>query len=153
MRHPGTWRWIDQMRKAGRRLRQQRGAVAVEFALIMSVLVLILVGTLEFGRVWSQLQVFQGAAREGARCAAVQAAGLTTCDIQTRINDSSGAYTPAANATVTINGVAVPAGTGCTPATIGQDVKVSWVQPLTVDIPFWKKVTINATIAGVFRCE
>ena len=139
------------MMKTWRRLRQQRGAVAVEFALIMPVLLLILVGTLEFGRVWSQLQVFQGAAREGARCAAVKAAGFSTCDIQGRINSSAGAYTPATNATVTINGVPAPA--GCTAVTRGQDVKVSWVQPLTVDIPFWNDVTIDATVAGVFRCE
>ena len=139
------------MMKTWRRLRQQRGAVAVEFALIMPVLLLILVGTLEFGRVWSQMQVFQGAAREGARCAAVKAAGFSTCDIQGRINSSAGAYTPATPATVTVNGASAPA--GCTTLTRGQDVKVSWVQPLTVDIPFWNDVTIDATIAGVFRCE
>jgi Flp pilus assembly protein TadG len=137
------------MMNTRRRLRQQRGAVAVEFALIMPVLLLILVGTLEFGRVWSQLQVFQGAAREGARCAAVKA--TSTCVIQTRINDSAGAYKPATNATVTINGQ--PAANGCTNLTIGQDVKVSWVQPLTIDIPFWNDVTINSTVTGVFRCE
>jgi Flp pilus assembly protein TadG len=137
------------MMKTRRRLRQQRGAVAVEFALIMPVLLLILVGTLEFGRVWSQLQVFQGAAREGARCAAVKA--TSTCVIQQRIDASSGAYHPAANATVTINGS--PAATGCTNLTRGKDVKVSWVQPLTIDIPFWNDVTINSTITGVFRCE
>jgi Flp pilus assembly pilin Flp len=139
------------MMNTRRRLRQQRGAVAVEFALIMPVLLLILVGTLEFGRVWSQLQVFQGAAREGARCAAVKAGGFTTCDIQTRINDSAGAYKPATNAVVTINGASHP--NGCDATTIGQDVKVSWVQPLTIDIPFWNDVTINSTITGVFRCE
>lgn len=116
----------------------------------MPVLLLILVGTLEFGRVWSQMQVFQGAAREGARCAAVQAAGFSTCNIQDRINASAGAYTPATNATVTINGAS---GAGCTDATRGQDVRVFWVQPLNVDIPFWDDVTIDATIAGVFRCE
>lgn len=117
----------------------------------MPVLLLILVGTLEFGRVWSQMQVFQGAAREGARCAAVKAGGFTTCDIQERINSSSGAYTPATNADVTIGGAPAPA--GCTDATQGQDVKVSWVQPLTLDIPFWDAPPINATIVGVFRCE
>jgi Flp pilus assembly protein TadG len=139
------------MTKTRRNLRQQRGAVAVEFALIMPVLLLILVGTLEFGRVWSQLQVFQGAAREGARCAAVQATDFSTCVIQDRINASAGAYTPATNATVMVNGVLAPA--GCTDATREQDVRVYWVQPLTIDIPFWNKVTINATVAGVFRCE
>jgi Flp pilus assembly protein TadG len=137
-----------------RRLRRQRGAVAVEFALIMPVLLLILVGTLEFGRVWSQMQVFQGAAREGARCAAVKA--TSACVIQDRINASSGAYTPAVTATVTIidaNGVPHSAPTGCNNDTRGQDVRVSWVQPLTLDIPFWNDVTISATIAGEFRCE
>jgi Flp pilus assembly protein TadG len=138
------------MMNTRRRLRQQRGAVAVEFALIMPVLLLILVGTLEFGRVWSQLQVFQGAAREGARCAAVKA--TSTCVIEDRIRASSGAYTPSNQpATVTINGNAAPG--GCTNATQGQDVTVSWVQPLTIDIPFWNDVTINSTITGVFRCE
>jgi Flp pilus assembly protein TadG len=139
------------MKKTGRRLQQQQGAVAMEFALILPLLMLILVGTLEFGRVWSQMQVFQGAAREGARCAAVKAGGFTTCDIQTRINESAGGYTPATNATVTINGASAPG--GCTAATQGQDVTVSWVQPLTIDIPFWDDVTIDSTIAGVFRCE
>jgi Flp pilus assembly protein TadG len=136
------------MMNTRRRLRQQRGAVAVEFALIMPVLLLILVGTLEFGRVWSQLQVFQGAAREGARCAAVKA--TSTCVIQDRIDASSGAYHPAQPAKVTINGQ--PA-TGCSNLTRGQDVTVSWVQPLSIDIPFWNDVTIDSTITGVFRCE
>jgi Flp pilus assembly protein TadG len=140
------------MMNTRRRLRQQRGAVAVEFALIMPVLLLILVGTLEFGRVWSQLQVFQGAAREGARCAAVKAGGVTTCDIEARIRESSGAYTPANQPpAVTINGASHP--NGCDSTTVGQDVKVSWVQPLTIDIPFWNDVTIDSTITGVFRCE
>jgi Flp pilus assembly protein TadG len=139
------------MTKTRRQLRRQRGAVAVEFALIMPVLLLILVGTLEFGRVWSQLQVFQGAAREGARCAAVKAAGFSSCDIQGSIDSSAGAYTPETDATVTINGKPAPG--GCTTLTRGQDVKVSWVQPLSLDIPFWDNVTIDATIAGVFRCE
>jgi Flp pilus assembly protein TadG len=139
------------MKKTGRRLQQQQGAVAMEFALILPVLMLILVGTLEFGRVWSQMQVFQGAAREGARCAAVQATDVSGCVIQERIDAASGGYTPAVPATVTINGVATTS--GCTDATVGLDVTVSWVQPLTIDIPFWDDVTVNSTIAGVFRCE
>ena len=67
----------------GQRLRRERGAVAVEFALIMPVLFLILFGTLEFGRAWSQVQVFNGAAREGARCSAVLASKVTTCTVVT----------------------------------------------------------------------
>jgi Flp pilus assembly pilin Flp len=123
------------MQRIHRRWRAQRGAVAVEFALIMPVLVLLVVGTIEFGRVWSQYQVFNGAAREGARCAAVKAGGFATCDIQGRIVSAAGPYANdlPASRPVTINGVSAPA--GCTNATRGQDVRVSWVQPLRINIP------------------
>ena len=138
-----------------RRVGHQHGAVAVEFALILPLLLLIVVGVLEFGRVWSQVQVFQGAAREGARCAAVQAgeqsAGLPVCDIQASIDSASGAYTPDTDATVVVEG-----GNGTPFACsdrIGQDVTVSWAQPLEISIPFWRDVTVTTNIEGVFRCE
>ncbi len=52
-----------------RRLRvgDERGAVAVEFALIFPVLVLLLVGIIEFGAMFNAQLLVQGAAREGAR--------------------------------------------------------------------------------------
>lgn len=139
-----------------KRVEHQSGAVAVEFALILPLLLLIVVGVIEFGRVWSQVQVFQGAAREGARCAAVQAgesaSGLTVCDIQTSIDTASGAYTPATNATVAVEGGIPPNPYKCS-GNIGKDVTVSWDQPLEINIPFWKDITITANIEGVFRCE
>lgn len=133
-----------------------RGTAAVEFALIMPVLILIVTGTIQFGRVWSQYQVFQGAAREGARCAAVQAAsataGLAPCSIQGRIDDASGAYTPASPAAVTVDGAPSPG--GCvTDGMRGQDVRVFWEQPLEISIPFWGVVTVSPTIEATFRCE
>lgn len=137
------------------RLCAQRGAIAVEFALILPLLLLILVGTIAFGRAYSQLQVFQGAAREGARCAAVAAS--SACGIQDRIDSASGAYTPATTASVQVGAGPVVAadssGAGCTNATVGQDVRVFWAQPLELDIAFWDSVTISADIEGVFRCE
>src|SRR5919197_3812793 len=69
-----------RMRVIRDRRSRDEGVAAVEFALILPVLALILFGVLEFGRVWSQYQVFQGAAREGARCAAV--ASTSECDVQ-----------------------------------------------------------------------
>lgn len=45
----------------------ERGAVAVEFALIFPVLVLLLVGIIEFGAMFNAQLLVQGAAREGAR--------------------------------------------------------------------------------------
>ena len=134
----------------------EAGAVAVEFALVFPVLVLILFGVIEFGRVWSQTQVFQGAAREGARCAAVKAAGYATCDIRQKVVDGAAPYTPAfvdgpSALSVRINGA--PAAAGCTDATRGKDVTVSWEQPFTISIPFWDVATITTTVSGVFRCE
>ena len=154
-RHPRPRRTAAPRRRA-MRLRRESGAVAVEFALILPVLVLLVVGAIEFGRVYSQFQVFQGAAREGARCAAVQdgeaATGLPVCDVQDRIEVASGSYTPE----LSTLSIAVDGGNGtpyvCSGRT-GQNVHVSWSQPLSIDIPFWRSTTITPTIEGVFRCE
>jgi Flp pilus assembly protein TadG len=51
--------------------RDERGAAAVEFALVLPVILLILFGTIEFGRAWNVRQTLTDAAREGARLAAV----------------------------------------------------------------------------------
>ena len=127
-----------------------RGAVAVEFALILPVLLLIVVGTIEFGRVLSEVQVYNGAAREGARCAAVMATPFAECntlaDVQARIDAASDPYPDPPAAAIT------PAG-GCTDDTIGEDVTVSWDQPLALSIPFWGDVTMAPAIEATFRCE
>ena len=131
----------------------QEGAVAVEFAIIFPLLAMILFGVIQFGTAWSKVQVFEGAAREGARCAAVQgaeaAAGLPVCDIQSAINQAAGSYTPSANAVVSVSG----GGSQCTAATVGQDVTVSWDQTLELNIPFWSNVTLTRNVKGTFRCE
>lgn len=138
------------MKRFKRNDADERGAVAVEFALILPMLLLIVVGTIEFGRVYSQVQVYNGAAREGARCAAVMATPFADCntlaDVQARIDQASDPYDDPPDATVT------PA-TGCTDETIGQDVTVAWDQPLALDIPFWGDVTVTPTIEATFRCE
>lgn len=144
------------MRAIGETTRgREDGAVAVEFALILPLLILLVVGAIEYGRVFSQYQVFQGAAREGARCAAVQdaeaAMGLPVCDIEERITTAAGPYAPALPAIVTVEG-----GNGLPYACSGRNgrnVTVSWEQPLEIDIPFWRSTTITTTIEGVFRCE
>jgi Flp pilus assembly protein TadG len=66
-------------RASGRgRMKSEERAATLEFALVATfVLIPILAGITQFGISYSQCQVLQGAAREGARCAAVQAAGLS----------------------------------------------------------------------------
>ncbi|MGH2529049.1 MAG: TadE/TadG family type IV pilus assembly protein [Actinomycetota bacterium] len=135
-----------------RRVSREDGVAATEFALILPVLALILFGTIEFGRVLSQYQVYQGAAREGARCAAVKATDFSDCEIQPSIDNAAAPYDPEEDATVQIVGGPM-APNGCTDADRGQDVQVSWEQPLDVNIPFWRAMTITSSIKAVFRCE
>ena len=138
------------MRRFHRRTGSDRGVVAVEFALILPVLLLIVVGTIEFGRVYSQIQVYNGAAREGARCAAVMSSGFAGCDdlgdVQTRIDDASDPYPDPPAATITPS-------TGCTGDNIGEDISVSWDQPLSLSIPFWDDIEFTSSIEATFRCE
>jgi Flp pilus assembly protein TadG len=135
------------------RISREEGVAAVEFALILPVLALLLFGVLEFGRVWSQYQVYQGAAREGARCAAVKATDFSDCDIQTSIRNAADPYKlSVANADVKlVGGGSRP--NGCLDADQGEDVQVSWQQSLNINIPFWNDVTMTPTIKAVFRCE
>jgi Flp pilus assembly protein TadG len=136
------------------RISREEGVAAVEFALILPVLALMLFGILEFGRVWSQYQVFQGAAREGARCAAVQATEFSDCEIQPAILRAAEPYEPTNQpAQVRIGGANRPPDEGCTEADQGKDVQVSWDQSLDINIPFWSDVTLTPTIKAVFRCE
>jgi Flp pilus assembly protein TadG len=137
-----------RMEERAGRLRRQDGAAAVEFALILPVLLLILVGIIQFGIVWSQWQVMEGAAREGARCAAVQASGYSDCKVQDAIDFAAGSYTPTNDATVSL---------ACTDATVGQNVTVSWDQTYSLGtlarlVPVIPD-TITGTMEATFRCE
>jgi Flp pilus assembly protein TadG len=137
------------MRVTMHRIARQEGVAAVEFAIILPVLALMLFGVLEFGRVWSQYQVYQGAAREGARCAAV--ASTSECVIQDEIESAAAPYTPDGGYSITVNGQSRP--DGCVANDAGEDVSVSWDQSLDINIPFWNDVTLTPTIKAVFRCE
>ena len=52
-------------------LRNQRGQVLVEMALILPIICLLLLGMMEFGRIFHTYLVLTNASREGARAAAV----------------------------------------------------------------------------------
>jgi Flp pilus assembly protein TadG len=54
-------------------IKSQNGQSLVEFALLLPVLVLIVFGIIEWGRLWMTMNVLTGAAREGVRVAAVTA--------------------------------------------------------------------------------
>ncbi len=62
---------MDPVRSVGRLLGRPRGQALVEAALVMPILLLLLVGIMEFGRAWNVHQVVTDAARQGARMAAI----------------------------------------------------------------------------------
>ena len=54
--------------------KREKGAVAVEFALLLPLLVLLIAGSVEFGLAWFNKQVITNASREAARAGIVQEA-------------------------------------------------------------------------------
>jgi Flp pilus assembly protein TadG len=61
------------------------GQSLVEFAILIPVLMVVVVGIFEFGRAWNTQQVLTNAAREGARLAVIQTA--SSGDVQAVITD------------------------------------------------------------------
>ena len=78
-----------------RRLRSDTGAVAVEFAIVLIPLLLILMGILDFGRAYTQQLSLSAAAREGVRVMALQTDPvLAVTTAKQRIRDASPALSP-----------------------------------------------------------
>jgi Flp pilus assembly protein TadG len=67
-----------------RRVRDRRGAAAVEFALVAPLLFMLVLGMMEFGRMLMVQQVLTNGAREGARKAVLP--GVTDADVRTAID-------------------------------------------------------------------
>ena len=61
------------------------GQSLVEFAILIPVLLVIVIGIFEFGRAWNIDQVLTNAAREGARLAVIQTSSLG--DVQTVVSN------------------------------------------------------------------
>jgi Flp pilus assembly protein TadG len=100
------------------RLGDERGQAMVEFALIAPVLLLLVIGVVEFGRAWNAYQVVTDAAREGARVAVVNNLnGATVADSLARVTvrNALGRAGLAANtATITLSGMGGATGTSAT---------------------------------------
>jgi Flp pilus assembly protein TadG len=65
--------------------RGERGQALVETALILPVLLMLVLGILEFGRAWNTKQVITDAAREGARLAVVYNPDVDQADVEAAI--------------------------------------------------------------------
>jgi Flp pilus assembly protein TadG len=111
-----------------RRLRSERGAELIEFALVLPLLMFIILGLVDFGFLFQRFEVVTNAAREGARMAVLP--GYVTADVQARVNSyitNGGLATTGSNPSVVVTNVSIPNGGG--PAMPGKKVVVTYASP------------------------
>jgi len=113
---------ISSMIRIQRELKKKRGQAMVEFALVLPVFILLLMGIMEFGLIFHQYLVVTAASREGARAAAV---GGTDAEVEV----------VAAIAAASVDKGLLQ--TTVTPATRvkGTSVTVSVTNPVTISTP------------------
>ena len=102
-------------------LSSEKGAELVEFALTFPLLLLVVLGIIDFGLLFQRYEVLTNAAREGSRVAVLQ--GYTNADVQTRVNQ----YLQATSlSSATVNTVVG------TPQNINVGARCITVRPVTV---------------------
>jgi Flp pilus assembly protein TadG len=160
------------------RLRREDGAAAVEFALIVGVLAMLIFGMLQFGLTFFELQSLRAATREGGRLGAVEA---TPNAIRSRVETASnGAVRPgeASNTSfvkvsysdsgtftgseANLTGNTTPACSSSSSSTADAAVRVQMFianapphlkSLFTLNIPLLPTISMTPTIDAQFRCE
>lgn len=99
------------MRRPARRGAAEAGQAAAELALVLPVLLLLLLGIVEFARAWNVYQVLTAAAREGVRTAVLASPLVDEDSVRAVIFTAlrTGALDPA-RATVRMSGTSAPSG-------------------------------------------
>ena len=116
-----------------RRIHDDRGQATVEFALILPVLLLLVLGILEFGRAWNLAQVATDAVRESTRrCVLADNTTYTAAWVDVDIrNRMAAAGVPTGAGTVELSSPGAAAGTECEnsdqPVTITLRIPYSWM--------------------------
>ncbi len=110
--------------KMSRSFRRQRGAAAVEFAVVAPVFVLLIFGMIEYGRMVMVQQMLTNASREGARRAVLE--GATETDVRTVVtNYLTPANIPVTNGDITIQIGDPPVVAALASAEFGDPIHVS----------------------------
>lgn len=136
-----------------KRLGEERGASAVEFAIVSTILFLLLFGTIQFGMAFNRSQGLQAAAREGARMASI---GGTYNEIETRVRAAQSLFV-GTDVVVTTSPSTSGTQRPCAVAGVGGLVTVTATVPkntrYAIAIPLWGNKQIQYESAGTFRCE
>jgi Flp pilus assembly protein TadG len=159
-----------------RRLRvaraDERGAVAVEFALVLPILLLIVFGTINFGLLFSAQIGLNSAARDGARAGVVQpltgnamscsaiatqarsnagVLGVVTSKVGVTVTGPTGTSCTLAANSSTVTGAA--SSTVCTGGSSGGQLTVALAYTQNALVPIVPPQTSNLTGTGKFACE
>jgi Flp pilus assembly protein TadG len=135
--------------------RNERGAAALEFALVAPILIVLVMGIVNFGIFFAQSLSLNNAAREGARFGAVR--GHDCAEIHGVVDDSSPSLAmPASSVTTTVSGNCGAADGPCTGSVDGAQVVVTtahtYVLIVPMPIPGFPS-SFNVKGHGEFRCE
>jgi Flp pilus assembly protein TadG len=140
-----------QRRRAGTGPRD-RGSVAVEFALLLPVLLLIIFGVIDFGRaINAQISLTQ-AAREGAR---LDSLGYSSSAVTTRAQSAANGLSPI---TVTVSS-SCPTGAGSgVDAVVQTSYSFSFITPVGAFAAMFGSAsfgssTLTLTATGEYPCE
>jgi Flp pilus assembly protein TadG len=120
--------------------KHNRGQSLIEFALVIPILLILMVGIMEFSRAWMTKNILTGAAREGARVAAVGGNGVAAANL---VLNSASITTASVNVT--------PPGSPYGPVS----VTVTYDFPVSVPgfLPGWSAATIPLESRTTMRQE
>lgn len=128
--------------------RKQRGAAAVEFAVVAPIFILLLFGMIEYGRMVMVQQMLTNATREGARRAVLD--GTTLANVRSTVQD----YLSSGN--ITVNNGEITCVPDPSAASFGDPVTVSLTVPFSrvswLPAPLFLGST-NMTASSVMRRE
>ena len=131
---------------------RDRGSVAVEFALLLPVLLLLIFGIIDFGRAINAQITLTQAAREGARLASL---GYSTSAVTTRAQSAATGLSPVPTVTVT---TACPTGAGTgVDAVVKLTYTFSFVTPVGAFAAMFGTASFGSTLSlsatGEMPCE
>ena len=118
----------------------------MEFALVAPILVLLVLGLVDFARAWNAYQVITDAAREAARIAVIDNPGTTEADVSTAITDALGrSGLDVDQATITLTGFQSGRGNPAT-VRVEYDYELGWVGMLLAFAAGDELVTLSSEI-------
>ncbi|KFF58793.1 hypothetical protein JF66_15935 [Cryobacterium sp. MLB-32] len=124
-----------------RHLRDDRGAAAVEFALVLPVLLLLIFGLMEFGRLYNVQISLSNAAREGARTMAIENSPVAA-------RAAAVAAAPSITPVISTSQIAISPNTNCVPGSTATVVITYTVALMTG----WFGPNLTLTGTGAMRC-